>query len=130
MKKLEKTGLILLIVFYMIAGINHFRDPFSYIKIIPDYLPWPHTLNYLAGCFEISFSMLLVFEKTRRLAAFGIILMLIAFLPVHISMIANTPVYLSILKVTALIAWLRLLFVQPLLILWAYIYSNKGRQYL
>ena len=126
MKKLKKTGLLILILFYLIAGINHFRDPLSYIKIMPAYLPWPNTLNFLAGCFEIAFSILMIFEKTRRFAAFGIMLMLLAFLPIHISMIGNTPVYLGELKVTPLIAWVRLLLLQPLLILWAFVYSGKG----
>jgi uncharacterized membrane protein len=82
-------------------------------------LPYPITLNVLAGVFEIIFALLLISLQTRLWAVYGIILMLIAFLPVHITMIANTPLKLGNLTVTPLIAWLRLA-LQPVLMLWAW----------
>lgn len=114
-----------MVLFYLTAGVNHFRSPGSYIRIIPHYLPYPILLNILAGCFELLFGLLLLFPKTRALAACGIILMLIAFLPVHISMIGDTPLKLGNLLVTPLIAWIRLVVLQPLLILWAGWYVKK-----
>jgi uncharacterized membrane protein len=108
-----------------VAGINHFRNPESYYRIIPYYLPYPILLNALAGCFELLFGIMLIFPKTRPLAAWGIILMLIAFLPVHISMIGNAPLKLGDLTVTPLLAWIRLMILQPLLILWAWWYVKK-----
>ena len=126
MHKLKKISLIVLILFYLVAGANHFRDPSSYIKIIPHYLPYPKVLNLLAGFCEISFALLLIFPQTRRFAAWGIILMLIAFLPVHISMIGEAPVQLGSFVVTPLLAWVRILVLQTLLILWAWWYA-RGR---
>ena len=123
MSKLKKVSLIILICFYLVAGVNHFRDAASYLKIIPNYLPYPTVLNILAGFFEILFGLLLIFYKTRSVAAWGIILMLIAFLPVHISMISNAPLYLGHIVVTPFIAWIRLIILQPLLILWAWWYK-------
>ncbi|MGZ3992650.1 MAG: DoxX family protein [Mucilaginibacter sp.] len=125
MQILKKASLVVLILFYIVAGINHFRSPDSYIRIIPHYLPYPSALNILAGCFEILFGLMLIFPKTRRIAAWGIMLMLIAFLPVHISMIGDAPLQLGSLTVTPFIAWLRLVVFQPLLILWAWWYSKK-----
>ncbi len=124
MHKLKKTGLVVLIVFFLIAGANHFRAPSSYLKIIPGYFPFPAILNLLAGFFEITFAILLIFVKTRAFAAWGIILLLIAFLPVHIKMIGDAPVQLGNLTVTPLIAWIRLIILQPLLILWAWWYTR------
>lgn len=117
---MKKAALILMIIGYALAGINHFISPASYIKIIPPYLPFPETLNLLAGIFELLFAMLLIPVKTRKLAAYGIILMLIAFLPVHISMVADAPLQLGSLTVTPLLAWVRLVILQPLLIAWAW----------
>lgn len=117
---MKKAALILMIIGYALAGINHFISPASYIKIIPHYLPFPETLNLLAGIFEILFAVLLIPKQTRALAAYGIILMLIAFLPVHISMIADAPLQLGSLTVTPLLAWVRLIILQPLLIAWAW----------
>ncbi|MCC8409701.1 DoxX family protein [Mucilaginibacter sp. UR6-1] len=117
---MKKAALILMIIGYALAGINHFISPASYIKIIPPYLPFPEILNLLAGIFEIFFAALLIPASTRRFSAYGIILMLIAFLPVHISMVANAPLQLGSLNVTPLLAWVRLIILQPLLIAWAW----------
>jgi uncharacterized membrane protein len=119
MFKLKKISLVVLTLFYLIAGINHFRDAQSYFKIIPHYIYHPDVLNLLAGSCEILFAVMLIFSKTRQLALRGIILMLLAFLPVHISMISKAPLQLGIITVTPLLAWIRLLILQPLLILWA-----------
>jgi uncharacterized membrane protein len=127
MNKLKKTSLIILIIFYLAAGANHFRDPSSYLKIIPHYFPFTKVLNLLAGFCELWFAILLIFTKTRKSAAWGIILMLIAFLPVHISMIGDAPLTLGSITVTPLIAWIRLVVLQPLLILWAWWYTKANR---
>jgi uncharacterized membrane protein len=122
--KLKKVSLIILVVFYLAAGANHFRDPESYIKIIPRYFPYPKILNLLAGFFELDFAILLIFNNTRRFAAWGIILLLITFLPTHINMIGTAPIRLGSIVVTPLIAWIRLVVLQPLLILWAWWYTK------
>jgi uncharacterized membrane protein len=122
----KKISLIILILFYLVAGINHFHNPNSYLRIIPHYIPYPILVNILAGCFELLFAVMLIFSKTRRLAAWGIILMLLAFLPVHISMIGDAPLKLGDLLVTPLIAWARLVVLQPLLIVWAWWYTRNS----
>ncbi|MBK0377801.1 DoxX family protein [Mucilaginibacter segetis] len=119
MKILKKVSLIILIAGYIIAGINHFINPQSYYRIMPPYLPFPVLLNILAGLFEILFATGLAFFRTRKLAAYGIILMLAAFSPIHITMIADAPLKLGSLLVTPLLAWGRLL-LQPVLMLWAW----------
>jgi len=111
---------------YTVAGLNHFRNPASYIKIIPPYFPHPEILNLAAGICEIGFAMMLIFTQTRRLAAWGIIWMLLAFLPVHIKMVVDAPLMLGDLKVTPFIAWIRLVVLQPLLILWAFWYTKRA----
>jgi len=125
MQPFKKVSLVVQILFYLVAGINHFRSPDSYYRIIPPYIPNPILVNIIAGCFELLFALGLIFRKTRPIAACGIILMLFAFLPVHISMIGNAPLKLGNLLVTPLIAWVRLVVLQPLLILWAWWYVKK-----
>jgi uncharacterized membrane protein len=118
MRKAKKISLILLIIGYIAAGINHFRIPAFYISIIPSYLPYPQILNTLAGLFEIAFGLMLIFAPTRKLAAWGIVLMLIAFLPVHIAMLGGHT-QVDDMQVKPVWAWARLFF-QPVLILWAW----------
>jgi uncharacterized membrane protein len=119
MRILKNISLAILVTGYLVAGINHFINPQSYYRIIPAYLPYPVLLNILAGVFEILFALLMIRPKTRKVASYGIILMLIAFLPAHITMLADAPVKLGNLLVTPTIAWIRLL-LQPVLILWAW----------
>jgi len=118
MGKAKKISLILLIVGYIAAGINHFRIPAFYISIIPGYLPDPQILNTLAGICEIAFGLMLIFERTRKLAAWGIVLMLIAFMPVHINMLYGHT-QIGATQVKPVWAWVRLFF-QPVLIAWAW----------
>jgi uncharacterized membrane protein len=118
MPSIKKVSLAILIVFYILAGINHFRVPEFYISIIPGYLPHPILLNIVAGTCELLFGLLLIFPKTRKYSCYGIMMMLMAFLPVHIAMLSGYTRAGS-MTVTPVWAWVRLLF-QPLLIWWAW----------
>jgi len=113
---------VLLVIGYIAAGINHFRIPAFYTGIMPHYLPCPAILNALAGICEIAFGLLLVFKPTRKFAAWGIVLMLIAFLPVHINMLGGHT-ELNGTKVLPIWAWVRVFF-QPVLIAWAWWYTK------
>ena len=117
MSNLKKISLVILIIAYIAAGINHFIHPDGYIKIIPNYLPYHQALNYIAGACEIIFGVLLIFPASRNAGVILLILMLAAFLPVHITMLQQAPLQLGSLYVTPLIAWVRLIF-QPVLMLW------------
>src|ERR1700761_1763578 len=124
MSTIKKISLFILIIGYIAAGINHFRIPAFYTGIIPGYLPYHPLLNYAAGTCEIVFGLLLIFPKTRQLAAWGIVLMLIAFLPVHIGMLGgHTKAGATV--VTPVLAWVRLFF-QPVLIVWAWWHTRKS----
>jgi uncharacterized membrane protein len=114
---LKKISLIILIIGYVAAGVNHFIHPDGYIKIIPHYLPYPEVLNYIAGFCEVIFGVMLIFPVTRNLGIIFLILMLAAFLPVHITMLQQAPLKVGNLLLTPLIAWIRLL-LQPVLMLW------------
>ena len=106
---------------YIAAGINHFWHPQFYITIIPDYFPQKEWLNILAGIAEVVLELLLFPKATRRWAAFGIIAMLIAFIPVHVWMIQKGGCYFNAEKcIPDWLLWLRLIVLQPLLIFWAW----------
>jgi len=116
MSKVKKISLALLIIGYLLAGINHFRIPAFYIGIIPKYLPFPNILNTLAGVLEIAGGLGLILKSTRKFAAWGIVLMLIAFIPVHIAMFSGHT-QIGATHVQPIWAWVRLFF-QPVLIVW------------
>jgi uncharacterized membrane protein len=117
----KKISLIVIPVFYIAAGINHFRNPDSYYKIIPDYLPNPAFVNLLSGVAEIILGLLFLFSKTRIFAAYGIIALLIAFIPAHIVMIQNGFCLSNGYCLPGWATWVRLFPLQFLLMLWVWV---------
>lgn len=129
MPKVKKVSLVILTLAYICAGINHFRLPAFYIAIIPKCIPYPQLMNVLAGLCEIIFGVGLVFKRTCKIAAWCIVLMLAAFLPVHIGMISHAPYRLGNAKVTPMLAWGRLV-LQPVLMMWAWWHTKVNKQWL
>jgi len=118
MKKMIRFTLI---GFYLFAGINHFINPNFYKPLLPLYLrDWSIAINYISGISEITLGLLMLFPRTRKLAAYGIIVMLIAFVPAHIYMIQIGSFSLGSFEMTPMIGWVRLLIIHPLLMYWAW----------
>lgn len=118
--------LITMIAFYLFAGSYHFVNPGFYKPFFPPYLvKWADTLNALAGIAEIILAIGLCFTKTRNESALGIIALLIAFIPAHIYMIQVGNFTIGSFQMTPVIAWIRLLILHPLLILWAWSLKNS-----
>ena len=120
----KKISFILIPVFYIAAGINHFRSPDSYYKIIPEYLPYPVFINLFSGIAEIVLGLFFIFSKTRTIAAYGIIALLVAFIPAHIVMIQNGFCLSNGHSLPPGAPWQSLFPVQLLLILWAWTSRN------
>ncbi|PXY42053.1 DoxX family protein [Flavobacterium cheongpyeongense] len=111
--------LYLMAFLYIVAGINHFRSPGMYLKIIPPCFPNPKLLNILSGAAEIVLGILLIFPFLSHFAAWGIIALLIAVFPANLFMYQNKKAGFGLPK------WMLLLRMplQLLLILWAYQYT-------
>ncbi|TGK32713.1 DoxX-like family protein [Leptospira gomenensis] len=78
------VSLYFMATLYVLAGILHFVLPKFYLRIIPPYIPYPKFVVYLSGLIEIILGAALLFPETRRLGAWGIILLLIAVFPANI----------------------------------------------
>ncbi len=78
--------LYVMAVLYLAAGVYHFVNPKMYQRIMPTYLPWHTPLVYISGVCEILFALLLIPESTRAIAAWLIIVLLIAVFPANIQM--------------------------------------------
>lgn len=117
----KKTALWIMIAFYLFAGLNHFINPGFYRPIIPPYMgTWADGINNLAGFLEIFFALMLIPKFTRPIGSYFIILMLVAFIPSHVYFIMKGEFQLGPFTITPLLAWIRLLIIHPLLILWAH----------
>lgn len=114
--------------FYLIAGFNHFLNPNFYLSLIPPFFSNPELVNLLAG-FEVLLGLGIVYYPTRVRAAWGIVLMLIAFIPSHWYFIQVGSCVSDGLCVPEWIGWVRLVVVHPILILWAIWVSRYPRIY-
>lgn len=117
----KKISLIIMIVVYLAAGINHFINPAFYKSIMPPWLPYHNALIFISGLAEILLAILLIPKSTRRMAAWGIILLLVAVFPANIYMAIRYFQENNPLLVMAIVR----LPLQLLLIAWAYSFSHK-----
>ena len=74
----------------------------------------------MAGVIEILLGIGLIFSQTRKLAAFGIMAMLVAFIPSHWYFIQIGGCIPDGLCAPLWIGWVRLLIIHPLLLYWAW----------
>lgn len=123
MKILKRISLVVMILFYISAGLNHFINPEFYLPIMPPYLGWHLQLIYISGAFEIIFALLLIPQITRRTAALLIISLLIAVFPANIQMTIN---YFSENNPDLWISVVRLP-VQLLLLWWAWSFTRSPK---
>ena len=104
---------------FIVAGMNHFRTPKIYERIIPPYIPARSTTVLLSGILEMILGLILLNKESTHIAAWGIIILLIIFIPVHFYMLQNEKASLNLPK------WVLILRI-PLqlgLIYWAFLYT-------
>jgi uncharacterized membrane protein len=81
---LRNLSRYLLAAFFIVAGANHFRDPATYLSMMPPWLPAHEALNFISGVAEIAGGIGILIPRTRRAAAIGLILLLIAIFPANL----------------------------------------------
>jgi len=84
MSTLKRVLLWLMALAYIFAGFNHLMNPAFYLAIMPPELPNPEWLNVLSGLAEIVLGVYVLEPRTRVLAAWGIIALLIAVFPANL----------------------------------------------
>lgn len=109
----------LLGIIFILAGINHFRKPKIYEKVIPPYIPAHSSVVMLSGIAEMALGFLIMNKNYDQIAGYGIIILMFLFIPVHIYMLQNKkaslnlPIWLLILRIP----------LQFGIMLWAYLYT-------
>jgi uncharacterized membrane protein len=117
-EKMSQISLYLQSGFYILAGLNHFRNERFYLKMMPDYLPLHMQLVFWSGVFEVVLGVGLLFSASQSYAAWGIILLLIAVLPANIFMITSG----RFIKIPQWFLYARIP-LQVLLLWWAYSFT-------
>lgn len=124
----ERVGLRLVMgLFYAVAGVSHLLKPRVFERIVPPSFPQPRVLVYISGIAEIVLGVGVLFERTRRLSAWGIIGLLVAVFPANVYMatddVAAELVPASAADKARLAAWARLP-LQAVLVAWAWLYTK------
>ena len=120
MHSLKQIFKWLLGIAFVLAGANHFINSDFYLKMMPPYLPWHLFLVRLSGVLQIALGILLLIPKFSRLAAWGMIALLIAVFPANLFMAMNTD---SFPEFSRGALYLRLP-LQLVIIAWAYWFAH------
>jgi len=112
---------LILAIAFVLAGINHFINPNFYLKMMPPVLPAHLFLVYVSGVFEVVLGILLLIPKFTRLAAWGMIALLIAVFPANIYMAMNAELFPEFNPIAL---YLRLP-LQVLIVAWAFWYTKS-----
>lgn len=119
----SRASRIVLAVIFVAAGTLHFVIPGEYQRIMPPYLPYPRALVLLSGAFEIAGGLGLLFDRTRRAAGAGLVLLLLAVWPANVQMLLNARAAGASPLAEALL-WARLP-LQLLLMIWVWRASHS-----
>ena len=123
MSTVKRVLLVLMGVFYILAGANHFRDSGFYVPMMPGYLPLHLPLIFLSGLAEMVLGAAVLLPPLRRPAAWGIILLLIAIFPANIHIAVHNVPLGGAQQGAGIWNWVRLP-LQGVLILWAWWYTQ------
>ena len=93
--KIRLVLLILLALFFVLAGVSHFRNPDFFVSIMPPYLPAQLELVYLSGVFEILLGLGVLLPATRRWAGWGLVALLFAVYPANVHMALNPDPFVA-----------------------------------
>jgi len=118
--RVKSTTRVLFGVAFVLAGVNHFANPDFYVRIMPPYLPWPLALVYVSGIAEAALGALLLVPRWSRVAAWGLVALLVAIFPANLHMAMNPQAFPDM---PPLLLYLRLP-LQAVLILWAWWYTD------
>ncbi len=115
------AGKFLFALLFVAGGIAHFAAPAFYLRLMPPYLPYHRALVLLSGGIEVALGVMLLIPWTSRLAAWGLIALLIAVFPANLHVFQHQDQF----PLPWVVHFLRLP-AQGLLIWWAYAYTGRA----
>lgn len=123
MTKLKRTLKYVFAFIFISGGLMHFIKPEMYLPMMPNYLPSPLLLIYISGLGELGLGLALLIPRFQRLAAWGLIVLLLCVFPANINMAMHPEKFPEL---SELALWIRLP-IQIVLIAWAYWYTKPNR---
>jgi uncharacterized membrane protein len=121
----SREWLVLFASMFVVSGLAHFFFPESYLRIMPPWMPWAKPLVWISGAAEIAGGVGLMIPPTRRVAAYGLVALLLAVFPANLYTAAAHVPFHGLLG-RGWLQWLRLPFQIPLIV-WAWQYTQPDR---
>jgi uncharacterized membrane protein len=126
-KWVKLGSLVLMGAFYVFAGWNHFANPEFYRPMMPPYLPAHDLLIVVSGAAEIALGIAVLIPRTRVLAAWGIVALLVAVVPANFHIAIHDIPIGGAAEGGGALNWVRIAF-QPVLMLWAWWHTRRDPQ--
>ena len=114
----RRAALRVIALIFVVAGVSHFVVPAAFESIVPKWVPDAHAAVWWSGVAEIAGAVGLLVPRTRVVAAWCLIALLVAVFPANVQMLMSarevgaSAVYVAVL-------WARLP-LQALLIWWVW----------
>jgi uncharacterized membrane protein len=124
MSQPKRILLWIMAALYVFAGAMHFARPDFYAPMMPPYLPWHGALIFLSGLAEIALGLAVLVPRLRPVAAWGIILLLVAVFPANVHIALNDVPLFGTAQGAGIWNWARLP-LQGVLALWAWWYTSS-----
>ena len=113
---------LLLGVFFIAAGVNHFLRTGFYLRMMPPYVPFHLAMVQISGAAEMLLGLLILLPRRSAIAGWGLIALLIAVFPANVQMALHPETFPEF---SARALWLRLP-LQAVMIAWAFWYTGKN----
>jgi uncharacterized membrane protein len=122
MSPAARVMLLVMGVFYVVAGLAHFMRPDFYLPMMPPWLPAHRELIFLSGVAEVLLGVAVLVPRLRRIAGWGIIALLIAIFPANLHIALHDVPVFGATQGAGIWNWVRLP-LQAVLIAWAWSYT-------
>ena len=76
---ITKLLIYVYVVFFIVAGVNHFLSPQFYDAIVPDFIPFPRLVHQITGVIEIILPLFLLTRFRKEAALLMIIFLVILY---------------------------------------------------
>lgn len=108
------AALAFVFLWFAVGGLFHFIATQTEMRIVPPYVPWPREAVLASGVFEWLGALGLLWHRSRRVAGFGLFLLVLAVTPCHIYMLQRpelfpVPYWALVLRLPVQIALLALI---------------------
>ena len=96
LKPAMRMAVAFVFLWFFIGGIGHFVFTEAEMRIVPPYIPWPRGAVLVSGVFELLGAVGLLWQPTRRLAAWGLFALTLAVTPAHVYMLQQPALFPSV----------------------------------